>query len=94
MKIVSGRIVRTTSAGKTPSPRRETTRTRSPSLIFELHRRLRMNLDVRFGTLLDEKTDAPRLIAGKILVDDAPARQYQADTLRPALLRTGCIQSA
>src|SRR5215207_5075409 len=36
-----------------------------------------MHFDIRFGTLLHEKADASRLIARKILIDHAPARQYQ-----------------
>src|ERR1041384_1347424 len=36
-----------------------------------------MNFDIRFRTLLHEKTDASRLIAGKILINHASTRQYQ-----------------
>src|SRR5690348_12203661 len=36
-----------------------------------------MNFDIRLRTLLHEKTKASRLVAGKILVDDATAREYQ-----------------
>src|SRR6266566_9681860 len=44
---------------------------------LELHRCLWMDLDVWFGTLLNEKADAPRLIAGQVLIDDASACQNQ-----------------
>src|SRR5712691_7375419 len=44
---------------------------------FQLHRCLWMNLDVRLGTLLDEKSDTSRLIAGEILIDNASASQNQ-----------------
>ncbi len=44
---------------------------------LQLHRGFRMNLDIRFRTLLDQKTDASRLIAGKILIDDASTGQDQ-----------------
>src|SRR3989442_16033300 len=40
---------------------------------LQFHRSFRMNFDVRFGALLNQKTNAPSLIAGKILIDDAPA---------------------
>src|SRR5689334_16635084 len=36
-----------------------------------------MNLDVRLGTLFNQKPDAPRLITGKILINHATARQDQ-----------------
>src|SRR6266516_696839 len=42
---------------------------------LELHRRFRMNLDVWFGTLLDEEADASRLVAGQVLIDNASACQ-------------------
>src|SRR5215469_10821030 len=38
---------------------------------------IRMHLDVRFGALLNEKAYAPGLIAGKVLIDDAPAGEYE-----------------
>src|SRR5688572_12398860 len=36
-----------------------------------------MNLDIRFGTLLHQKADASRMIAGKILIDDPPTGENQ-----------------
>src|SRR3954471_7974344 len=36
-----------------------------------------MNFHVRFGTLLDQKTDPASLIARQILIDDSAARQDQ-----------------
>src|SRR5688500_14861177 len=44
---------------------------------LEFRRSLRMNLNVGFGTLLDQKADASRLIAGKILIDDTPTGENQ-----------------
>src|SRR5689334_14655088 len=46
-----------------------------------------MDLDVRLRTLLDEKTDAPCLIAGKILLDHAAAREYQRKLFVGTFLR-------
>src|SRR5690349_4539394 len=40
-----------------------------------------MDLNIRFRTLLNEKTDAPCLIAGEILIDHAAAREYQREFL-------------
>src|SRR6185503_2847632 len=45
----------------------------------ESHRSFRMNFDVWLWTLLDEKPDSSRLIAGEILVDNSPTRQYQRE---------------
>ena len=36
-----------------------------------------MDLDIRFRTLLHQKSNPSRLIAGKILIDDAATRQNQ-----------------
>src|SRR2546425_1645578 len=44
---------------------------------LQLHRGLWMNLDVRLGTLLDEKSNPARLIAGQVLIDNASASQDQ-----------------
>src|SRR5215212_7011830 len=42
----------------------------------QFHRGVGMDLNIRLGTLLDEEPDAACLIAGKILVDHAAAREY------------------
>src|SRR5689334_13092705 len=44
---------------------------------LQLHRSFRMNLDVWLGALFNQKTDAPRLIAREILIDNATTRQDQ-----------------
>src|SRR5258708_2995942 len=54
---------------------------------FQFHRRVRMDLDIRIGTLFDEKSNASRLVAGQVLVDDASARQNQWKLFVRRLLR-------
>ena len=75
---MSGRIVRTTNRKDSFTATRDHAHTFAV-VDLQLHRRFRMNLDVGFRTLLDQKTDASRLIAGKILIDHASARQYQRE---------------
>src|SRR2546421_2886811 len=48
-----------------------------------------MDLDVRLGALLDQKTNAPRLIAGKILIDDSSAGENQRKLFIWNFIRTG-----
>src|SRR2546421_7002508 len=54
---------------------------------LELHRCLWMNLDVWFGTLLNEKSYAPCLIAGQVLIDNATAGQNQRELFVRRFLR-------
>ena len=52
MKIVSGRIVRTTRTARVQDPRRDPAVAQSPSASAEPRRRLRMDLDVGLGALV------------------------------------------
>ena len=76
---MSGRISPNNAARENPSPRRETTVAPAFAVIVALSfiAVSGMNFDIRLRALFDQESDAPSLVAGEILIDDASARENQ-----------------